>query len=434
MKYAFSGCSGLTSIVVESGNTVYDSRNNCNAVIETKTNKLVVGCQNTVVPTTVTRIGELAFYECSSLKSIIIPNSVETIGESAFYGCTGLVSVTIPSSVTTIEEYAFLRTNILSLIWNHKANLTQDIINYFKDDRSNMLIFVQDESVMPQTGMDNVVVNGTAQNIVLKENSPFYSAQEFTAKNISFEHYFTMESGKGSSAGWETIVLPFDVMKITHGTKGDLVPFAKYTTGSGSKPFWLCELSSNGFNRAQGIEANKPYIISMPNHSAYSREYCLDGKVTFSGTNVKVKKSDEADLTTVAYNGMTFRPSFIGQEKDNSVFAINATNDYLTETGYKTAGSIFIRNLRDIRPFEAYFETGSAAAREFIPIDFVNEAVTGLEEVLYGVKSHSADGIRVYNTAGQLLRMSKAKTISEATEGLPAGIYVINGKKIIVTH
>ena len=90
---AFRGCSGLTSIVVENGNTVYDNRNNCDAIIETATNTLIVGCQNTIIPNSVTCIGKEAFYNCSGLTSVIIPNSVASIGENAFEGCSGLTSV-----------------------------------------------------------------------------------------------------------------------------------------------------------------------------------------------------------------------------------------------------------------------------------------------------------------------------------------------------
>ena len=104
---AFSGCSGLTSIVVSNGNTHYDSRNNCNAIIVTSTNTLIVGCQNTVIPNSVTTIGNHAFYNCSGLTSVTIPNSVTTIGYLAFDNCSGLTSVTIGNSVTSIGSSAF---------------------------------------------------------------------------------------------------------------------------------------------------------------------------------------------------------------------------------------------------------------------------------------------------------------------------------------
>ena len=67
---AFAGCSALSSMIVEKNNPKYDSRNNCNAIIETKTNTLIAGCKNTVIPNNVKSIGENAFYWCLNLKSV----------------------------------------------------------------------------------------------------------------------------------------------------------------------------------------------------------------------------------------------------------------------------------------------------------------------------------------------------------------------------
>ena len=106
-SWAFRDCSGLTSLVVDKNNSTYDSRNNCNAIIETSTNNLIFGCKNTTIPNSVTSIGDQAFYGCSELTSVTIPNSVTFIGNFAFSGCSGLTSVTIPNSVTTIGSYAF---------------------------------------------------------------------------------------------------------------------------------------------------------------------------------------------------------------------------------------------------------------------------------------------------------------------------------------
>ena len=112
---AFSYCSGLISIEVESGNTKYDSRNNCNAIIETASNTLIAGCKNTIIPKSVTSIGDWAFEECSGLTSVEIPNSVTSIGEYAFRYCTGLTSVTIPNSVTSIGDEAFRFCDLTTL-------------------------------------------------------------------------------------------------------------------------------------------------------------------------------------------------------------------------------------------------------------------------------------------------------------------------------
>ena len=99
-NYAFSRCLNLASVIVAAENTRYDSRDNCNAIIETETNKLVFGCKKTFVPNSITSIGEYTFYSCTGLTSIVIPNSVTNIGEYAFYDCTGLKIVVNFSNLT----------------------------------------------------------------------------------------------------------------------------------------------------------------------------------------------------------------------------------------------------------------------------------------------------------------------------------------------
>ena len=104
---AFCGCSGLASIVVERGNARYDSRNNCNAIIESSTNTLIAGCKNTMIPDSVTEIADFAFYGHCDLTSIVIPDSVTKIGGWAFAGCEGLKSVVIPDSMAWMGPCAF---------------------------------------------------------------------------------------------------------------------------------------------------------------------------------------------------------------------------------------------------------------------------------------------------------------------------------------
>ena len=100
--WAFGGCASLSSMTVDRNNKVYRSENNC--IIERKTNTLVAGCKNSVIPSSVTSIGEYAFYGCSSLTSITIPASVTSIGNSAFYGCSSLKTVYYQGSKAQWEE------------------------------------------------------------------------------------------------------------------------------------------------------------------------------------------------------------------------------------------------------------------------------------------------------------------------------------------
>jgi len=123
---AFDGCGSLESISVEGGNTMYDSRDNCNAIIVTETNTLFIGIKNTVIPNSVTSIGQSAFSNCSGLTSVNIPNSVTTIGDNAFSGCSGLTSVAIPNSVTSIWQSAFSGCSALETIIVEEGNSKYD--------------------------------------------------------------------------------------------------------------------------------------------------------------------------------------------------------------------------------------------------------------------------------------------------------------------
>ena len=149
---AFEGCTGLTSIQVESGNTVFDSRDNCNAIINTASNELIYGCKGTVIPASVTSIGGYAFYDCSSLTSVTIPNSVTSIGESAFCNCKSLTSVIIPASVTSIGNRAFRGCISLTSIQVESGNTvfdSRDNCNAIINTVSNELIYGCKGTVIP---------------------------------------------------------------------------------------------------------------------------------------------------------------------------------------------------------------------------------------------------------------------------------------------
>ena len=100
-------CEDMLVIEVREGNTKYDSRNNCNAIIETATNKLLVGCSYSKIPNGVESIGDGAFYYFKGLKSITIPETVTSIGENAFKDCDCLKAINIPNSVTHMGDHAF---------------------------------------------------------------------------------------------------------------------------------------------------------------------------------------------------------------------------------------------------------------------------------------------------------------------------------------
>ena len=151
---SFQSCMGLKSIKVENGNPSYDSRDNCNAIIETASNTLVAGCQNTIIPNSVTSIGEAAFFRCTGLKAITIPNSVTSIGYAAFESCDSLMSLVIGSSVTLIGDDAFLYCHSLESISIDRDNPSYDSrgnCNAIIETASNTLIFGCQTTIIPNS-------------------------------------------------------------------------------------------------------------------------------------------------------------------------------------------------------------------------------------------------------------------------------------------
>ena len=169
---SFLRCSGLTDISVDPGNTYYDSRNNCNAIIETNSNMLILGCKNSAIPLDVVAIGpnafdgctgltsitipnsvvdlaDWAFAGCSGLKAITIPDAVEHIGYYAFYGCIGLSSVTIPAGVKRIGEQAFTNLKTITVDAGNTVYDSRDGCNAIIETATNTLIVGCDGSKIP---------------------------------------------------------------------------------------------------------------------------------------------------------------------------------------------------------------------------------------------------------------------------------------------
>lgn len=195
-----TGCNSVSSIKVAKGNKMYDSRNNCNAIIRTKDNILIASCMNTklpdtvvgweyafsrredmkeyIVPKSIVTIGNSSFSGCKQLKNIVLHDAVTEIGERAFEFC-GLETITLPSSIThighrafmdckelktvilsdslkEIEEYAFFGCTALEelVIPNSVTSIGE---NAFKDCKSLKRIIVKNATLLENTGISNNV-------------------------------------------------------------------------------------------------------------------------------------------------------------------------------------------------------------------------------------------------------------------------------------
>lgn len=359
--------------------------------------------------------------------------TVTALAEQALASEEGFnYSVALPSTITTVANGAFDNAETSAIIWNSNTALPANAFsNVNMEIWKNMLLYVNKEGIAP-SGFANTIVNGVAQNIELKEGYVFHCPQQFTAQKISYTHTFKMETVIGKKQGWETIALPFDVMSITHATKGQLIPFASYSPSSSNKPFWLYEWTSSGFAKASTMQANKPYLISMPNNSAYSSEYNVAGSVTFSATNAIVKTTKNEDIRSYGYSNKYFWAQYFFDSYENYA-NINSVNQLHSETGGYDPGSIFIKDIRYAFPFEGVIEdiSQNSSRSNVIEIEFADDEITGIESILI-VPNENLPSKGIYTISGMRINAEEGLSEEEILKRLPSGVYIVNGKKRVV--
>lgn len=362
------------------------------------------------LPSSLVSIGVSAFRDCSSLVDVPLPSSLVSIGTGAFANCKSLTSVDMPNTVTTLEngtyEYcsslnemnlsqegtpeinssAFAYSGLSSItipetvtsvgggILNGCSRLTsifwecnRDVPNIIDLNSTSCLLYLSHDVKCPSTWKNVIEPGGVAQTIVLKNEKRYLCPKAFTANKISYTREFTMKTIPGKAAGWQTIILPFSVQTITDKDGNRLAPFMAEGDGIW-KRFWLRELQADGtYKDVTAIEANKPYLIAMPNAEEYASEYCISGNVTFEADNVSLGETPEIVPTDGGAYSMYGTYDWVtGTRK---VYALNLDN-WSDGSVYYEKGSVFVPSLRDVAPFECYLQNNnpSASTRGFIGI------------------------------------------------------------------
>ena len=195
----FYNCGDLRSIVVVKGNSKYDSRNNCNALIETATNKLLLGCRNTVIPETVTTINEGAFYGCTGLTYISFPNSVTSFdtensrwrtADKIFYGCNNLKEVEfhnkrVPAGATNITQvfgdaYTPMTPNIETIILGKEVTTIDGYAFSRCYNVQTVISYIQEPFAYSTNSFDFQNVHNTCKLIVPAGTRDAYIAKGWT--------------------------------------------------------------------------------------------------------------------------------------------------------------------------------------------------------------------------------------------------------------
>ena len=259
-------------------------------------------------------------------------------------------------------------------------------------NHGNMLVYVANDGT-PVSYKGNVVIEDQAEQITLNNELSFRNIRDFTAQHIAFVGEFTKQTRIGESGGWEALVLPFDVQVVTNEEKGALLPFGK-ADFTASLPYWVAELQSDGtFAYVDAIKANTPFIMEVPNSEEYEDMYNIKGNVTFSAENVVVHAT--TSMPEPSGSNYVLVGCYEGMESGSRVYALN-DEEYTADGIEYMPGGVFVSGDRDIRPFEAYVYSNSAARAPYLRIS--GRVGTGLVPAVIGTTDegwYTLQGIRL---------------------------------------
>ena len=270
-RYAFNFCPNLKSIVVESGNTTYDSRNNCNAIIETATNKLIAGCNSTIIPNTIESIDIYAFAG-SGITSISIPEKCVEIGYNAFTHCSNLSSIQINSNIERLPSGCFSQcTNLTSI--SLPENLTTIGYDTFKECYS-----------LSEIKLPNVVT--------LIESSAFYNCTSLKAINLPENIEEISNNAFWGCKSLSSIDFPNNISKIGYRTFYNCTNLNEI-----SIPNSITSIYGNAFE-------NTGWYQKQANGILYLDKCCLGYKGNKPQGNLQIK-NDTRIIAGDAFDGCT---------------------------------------------------------------------------------------------------------------------------------
>ena len=377
--------------------------------------------------------------------------TVTEIGEYGFNGCAKLLSVTIPASVANIGDEAFGNCQRLtSLVWHGNSRLENSVTDAIGNP--NLLVYVDAAQYAPADMDSNVVVmsagsgEGECERLVLTPGYPFSPVQAFTSRYSTMTKEFTQTTPIDGCAGWETIVLPFDVTSVS-AAQGELTPFAVLTDIDRQYPYWLYEADPvSDWKAAGSIRAGVPYIISMPNNKAYEPQYCISGPVTFTNTeSVRITPVDAEQYVVEWNSGHKFCPLWLPLDNAQAVMAmgLNVGMDNLTDDAGQLLepGSAFHIDVEP-RPLEAYVtRLGGVRALRIRGAELSHVSLT---KTANGLEMETADGslhllsdtdrtVDVFRIDG--VRVASVRLHSGETytiDGLVKGVYIVAGRKVMI--
>ena len=430
-KDVFSGCSSLVSITVEEGNSKYDSRDNCNAIIETASNTLCFGFKSTVIPNSVTSIGEYAFHNCTGLSSVTIPNSVTNIGYYAFGGCTGLTSVTIPNSVTSIDTYAFGFCDGLTSVSIPNSVTSMGIYIFYRCYAlKDVYCYAEtvpeiDETTFKDCPLDKATLHVPAGSVESYRSTSHWSdfgtissfldlvdGEEF--KNDSKQELEALTYTRTlPNMLWNPLYVPFKIPYEALEENYEVAYINAMHSYDNDDDGEIDEMAMEIVKiKAGTLKPNHPYLIKA--------------------------KNEEAKEMSIVQKNATLYPTQITTLDCSSVYTkFEIKGTYQEMTSEDLNGSLVIttdgawQNLSSsstLKPFRFYLTISS---RDGSPVEIAEEAMSRVRISVRG-EDDNATGIDEVKTENAIVKTA-VYDLSGRRVNAPAkgGVYIINGKKVV---
>lgn len=419
---AFINCGNINSISVSKDNPVYDSRNNCNAIIITKSNTIIRGGNTTKISDDIEKIGQYAFSGCTEISNIDIPNSVKKIGAKAFDGCDNLKSITIGKGVTHIEDWAFSNCGSLMDFYCYTYEIPQTGTNYIFENSyiQYATLHVRESlinsysSVFPWKEFKSIekldIPKYTLKYVVDGEEYKSYELEE--GETITPEPAPTKDGYTFS--GWSDIpsTMPAKDVTITGSFSAIVIDedTGEFTTTSGS-------------------------TVELSNDNNVSGEYDIPETITYEGVTYTVTSIGNAafenntnltDVTIPSTITSIGESAFAGCSYLKSI-TVNSTTPIAFSSASRTRGGSNVFEGVDKNTCILYVPEGCVEVYKSAPVwgEFTNILVIGTSSI-NSILFDSGQTCDVYSLDGRKVR-SSATTVDD----LPKGVYIINGKKVL---
>ena len=422
----FLSCPALESIIVEEGNTVYDSRNNCNAIIKTSENALVVGCNGTIIPEDVTVIDTAAFLG-SYIEKITIPASVIEIKEEVFAHCTNLISTVLSENIQTIGKNAFQDCEKLdTLTIKTTTPPTVDSTAFSSMTGRNLK-----DSILLR--VPNIALDAYRDSAVWSDFAKIESYDVFVIDDIvdsistKYGEYETITYTRTfKNTNWQALYVPFEIPVTADFLEdydvayfNDIHSYDEYV---GDK--------ENGFYGSDGVidrmdmevlkvqegttlNANYPYLIRAKNKEALNM-------------NIKVEDATlyKTEETTVSCSSVFMRFDVTGIYTTQTAGELKGEFDVyaMSGGGWKQA----LSESQQLKPFRLYLKLTSIDGS---PVKVAQSAMKAIR-----IRVDGEDGTTEIENAE--LMMNDSELIFDLqgrrVENPDKGIYIVNGKKTVI--